>query len=1001
MISVQFGIKTTIKDTDVLFNINKDNVCTQPIFCHPNFVVETTFRKSDDPNGEDNSKFGILINGELQTQLYTETTINNIGYRKQVLWDFGDGTRIEGYNAKHAYTRPGKYRISCVLFDIDRKGTQNQYYIDVIVKEIIPTMLSFDESLSSKSTIKCSKPERIARVQATLSNTVKDELQICARRVFYYELPEHENTYEEIKDKEFPNLQKYYTFLEKQSDYYYNTETVYCDDLKPVDKYTPKYEDIIGEFIITEDKNIGVNLYQFLKFKNSEKPKPIKMLSPSCEITKNEQWEEIEVKPYYYDYELNEDCSLFGKRAITDIFYKSDYVSVQTKVSLFFNTEEQNFDRKLLTSVNYTNIPPLGMNFSVDTNKPSDIKVCLTLNGFIHKDESVKWEDFNLQHIEDYCKHSLYRNKKLPCVLIPYVPLTGEEFAIKGNEYYIPKDVDMKCNYKSNDDLGAGDNSIIEIVHSSLNQAGYLKYFILNLKDYINIEIKVYGTGNETDIFLNENFTKTGEKLILYDLDELTVPREKMIEQNIDVLMECYFPHAMFKDTNVMKSFFKAILSNNNALNNILTRSDHFVDDNINYKTSYLTKLLSLLTSLNEDIKSYEFSDFDAVYELRDFVRLLSMNTSDLIGNVYSKQYDLYYDDTYKGKNLGIKVRIDDDITIDKNGAVINVGRHEQEPNTQLVVIDDHTKEAKIVNFSTFIKCEVENSNEITLKIGENYNESWGWNLLLPDEYAHLIDGTPLTDEDIEEKKKIIDNHYSFYVLKDITDKKYINNFIREDDILINSKDKPFYQKWIDKWGISYDSIFKIITNSLLLKHVGETAVKDDDSEKIFNVSNSKMAFFMSFNDYIEIDLLKILKEYVCCDENVKEQIIQSINENYSGVLYIDWGDGTTVKEEIKDGANIENLLKHTYTPSNAREEYLITLFVTEEIWKPIDKTITNDGIEVDNTENTKISINYNLIAHSQNNDASIDNRAYLENEPGEQDKPLTIYTLSIKPIEN
>ena len=239
---VKFGIKTNIKNTDVLLDVNDDGICKRPVFCHPKFVIETTFRKSDDPNGEKDSMFGELQTGSTH-QLYTKTTVNAIGYRKQVLWDFGDGTQIEGYSAKHAYTRPGKYKITCILFDIDRKGYENEYSINVIVKEIIPTMLSFDQKASSKTTIKCSRPERIARVHATLANTVKDELQICARRVFKNEPIEHENTYDEIKEKQFPNLQKYYTFLERQSDYYYATDEIYADSLKPVNEFTPKYEE--------------------------------------------------------------------------------------------------------------------------------------------------------------------------------------------------------------------------------------------------------------------------------------------------------------------------------------------------------------------------------------------------------------------------------------------------------------------------------------------------------------------------------------------------------------------------------------------------------------------------------------------------------------------------------------------------------------------------------------------------------------------------------------
>lgn len=977
MISVQFGIKTTIKNTDVLFKVDKNGICEQPIFCHPGFVVETTFRQSDDPNGEENSKFGILIDGELQFGLYTKTVNGHIGYRKQVLWNFGDGTEIEGYNAKHAYERPGKYRISCILFDIDRKGIENEYHIDVIVKEVIPTMLSFNEELSSKATIKCSKPERIARVQATLSNTVAEEFQICAKRVFYYEPEEHENTYEEIKEKEFPNLQKYYTFLERQSDFYYNSETVYCDDLVPVTKYTPKYENIIGEFIITEDKNIGVNLYQFLKFKNSEKPKPLKILSPSCKIVEREVWQNVEVKPYYNISELNEDCWFFGRRAFTDIFYKSDYITVETKISLFFNIEEQKFDRKLLTSTNYTNIPPLGLHFSVIGNIPNEVRNCLTLNGFIHKAEELPWDEFDKYHIEDYCRHSLYRNRKLPCILIPYIPLTGDEFVIKGNEYYIPKDITMSCDYMPVPHPTAeGDESNILIVHSDINKMQYLKYFILDLKDYVDISIKVYGTGNETNLYINNGFIAGGDDppyLVLQDLNELVIPREKLVQQNIDALIECYFPHPMFKEADVMKSFFRSILANNGALDNILTRSAHFIDDTVNYKTSYISNLLSLLLSLNEDVKSYEFGDFGGVYELRDFARLLSMNTSDLIGNVYTKQYDLYADDTYKGKNLGNKIRIEDIIEIDKNGSVVAAGIHAYDPadKTQIVIIDDYTNEPRIANFSKYAIETMDQWEGETksLSIGEDYENFWGWNLLLPDSYS--------------DKSEIIDNHYSFYIFKDISDKKYINNFIREEDIVANtSQSQSFYEKWIDEWGLPYDSIFKIIDTSLALTKVGEYKgeIEDEDS---FNISKSKIAFYMEISDMLVINVIDILQKYIA--PITENDIVIDVNANYDGKLHIEWGDGDITEEQI-DPARITTQMSHLYKPSNAKEKYLITVFLSKDIW-----------------EKDEIYGKYKLVAKSQNSDNSIDNKAFIENEkePQLQDKPLTVYTLSVNHVKN
>ena len=63
----------------------------------------------------------------------------NKQYRKEVLWDFGDGTKKVGYNVEHYYKKPGRYCITCTFFDINRKGYKNSFCAYVIVKELLPT----------------------------------------------------------------------------------------------------------------------------------------------------------------------------------------------------------------------------------------------------------------------------------------------------------------------------------------------------------------------------------------------------------------------------------------------------------------------------------------------------------------------------------------------------------------------------------------------------------------------------------------------------------------------------------------------------------------------------------------------------------------------------------------------------------------------------------------------------------------------------------------------
>jgi PKD repeat protein len=43
-------------------------------------------------------------------------------FRKEVLWDFGDGEKVKGGQVEHYYKRPGRYTITATLFDDKRKG---------------------------------------------------------------------------------------------------------------------------------------------------------------------------------------------------------------------------------------------------------------------------------------------------------------------------------------------------------------------------------------------------------------------------------------------------------------------------------------------------------------------------------------------------------------------------------------------------------------------------------------------------------------------------------------------------------------------------------------------------------------------------------------------------------------------------------------------------------------------------------------------------------------
>jgi hypothetical protein len=96
----------------------------------------------------------------------------------------------------------------------------------------------------------------------------------------------------------------------------------------------------------------------------------------------------------------------------------------------------------------------------------------------------------------------------------------------------------------------------------------------------------------------------------------------------------------MFKETDNVRDMFRAILGGG-FLNYIMTRSNNFLDDNVNIKTCHLSKLIAMLKMMGEEVTEFEKGSFEGINELRDFVRLLSINHAELVGHVVNSNLDI------------------------------------------------------------------------------------------------------------------------------------------------------------------------------------------------------------------------------------------------------------------------------------------------------------------------------------------------------------------------
>lgn len=716
-----------------LMTTNSDRVVEHPVFAHSTYPITLTL----DPTY--NKSFGNLSYYDKKTNPTFEGKTYQKLYRKIARWNFGDGTEIEGYSATHAYSLPGKYTITCTFFDINRQGVQNGYSVQVIVKQVIPTTLSFVKEESSKESITCSKIEKLARVEALLSNNVKDDMDVIAKRI-YDEGESEETTWDDVKNLEFPHLRKYQTFLEKHEEYYYNTRVVYKEIFEPIEKYSPEYENLYGYFSVNAN-NIVFNCYRVQPYKNVELMPNIKVNNPNASILSKETFSSFAVIDVSTESELPKEAVLAGKRAFVDVFYRTDFVKNKDVVYISFDIDNINVHNSIESSTNFLNIAPLGIHFSVTANNVSDANFSCTLNGFVTSFEPV----------DKLVELSLAKDYKFNTLLIPY-------FRSEYNDYYIPKDFDFK-KFSIVTTKNTGDDTTIIPLD---DQLPYVKAYEITGKTKANFNIKV------TQVSLLETIAFNYD---VKDLDSIILPTEKYYNQDVKKLVDVYTPHEMFQNTPKLKETLVRVFENKRFLDYVLTKGINFFDDNVNIKSNYVVSLLDTLKMMGKDAFEYDQTTFEGVNELRDLCRILSMNHTELVGNLIDEEYDIKYTEHYKGKHIGDEIFVNDEIFVldneninDKNvhnkGKVIKIIRYGKEfvmeEPPALVVRDNYTNETKIVSFSDIVpdhfiwKLEVPWSGNSTTWTDDSFGDiPW------PDKYAKNVDYTvsfsfPKTSGDTE-----------------------------------------------------------------------------------------------------------------------------------------------------------------------------------------------------------------------------------------------------------
>lgn len=734
-------------------------------------------------------------------------------YRRNIKWDFGDGTVVTGYTATHYYKNPGKYIISCTFFDTRLNPVRNTTSITVYVKDVIPTILSVEHEYNMSPTI-C-RTTRLFEMSVTLSDNIISEPTIAARRTFE-KGSTTEKSYFDVKDTYQYHLHPYYTFLEEVVEYDFNNDKQWDKTLKPVTNYTPEYHPIYGEF--TSDLK-----WKFYSLKNTNLNKTaIKIFNPASSSTLDYRGntdnnlycnEEIEFKNNKSD--IPDTASICGKVATFNVWYKTDTnVDDYNNLYFFINQEELKLKNDLQSDTFYINMPPLGISLKTQVANINDLTPLLSFNGFANNaDETDK-------HIESYLKNSLYKNHSVPAISAYYIKNDSVSINIKDSTYNLYKEVPVGY------DLSLLINGTIapkNIKESGDYYASYDIQPVLKNGSFL-LEFKA-GSNNEK--------IKICELNELIDLENIIIPAEQLYEEDVDKLITTYTPHALFDEADKFKRLLSAILSNNNMLNYIISRGISFIDDNINHKTCYIDRLLPILESVGEAVTQYSPDLFKNINELRDLTRILSMSYSDLFGNTFNDIYDLSISSTDSGQNIGDRLYPGDIFYFgksnDKNRAIVAIKRNGivyplAKPVTDFIIVEDYSGSIKFGSFETIKPHIFVDFSDQTAEWNKNnknlidsidgaftlseYESSWLWNLLLPHNF-----------EEYNNKEDLIYRYYSFYLFNDNNDKDKIRkfNFLKEETIPLKNGKQISYEDWNDINGFTYHCLIKVINDKIRL----------------------------------------------------------------------------------------------------------------------------------------------------------------------------------------
>lgn len=642
---------------------------------------------------------------------------DELGANTYLVWDLGDTNKSTEFNASHYYKQPGVYTVKLFIYDIYNQAILASITKDILVRDYIED--TFNISYGSQFLLSSGVLSNEIRVNQSLPYNYTDST------INYSVSGANSFNFFELEQNKYNHLSRYNAILSKE--YITSSDTHELVELKSINL------PLTALYVSLEDNTLITSLTS------------------------------------------NSNSIIAGFSGVRDLYYRDDVPTTRFDI---------NFSRQYNNIVNSTNITISGrVDESTSINELS-----ITSNGLDGDSEPLS--SFNIYSTK-------FVNTQIPFVIklkdINHNTIKNTSpFVLSGTA---SNAINISLIGSDSVKLSSYTITSLQTTLTSLSSGGYFRGFFV-FSDTLTQPITGLSlSARATNIITTQGSTLSSVDGISNKFDIVPFNYYNFSKKGEDFDGEANYKSLRFQESLLDKDkFFSDFLGSifggsepdAEALSKkINERILNFIDNTSNIDTAEIVRLLSFSEMTDNTNTIFDQNLLDFPNKVQRLVSLLSIKRSKLFGvqNQFAENFNnlnIIDSDTY-GLNLGVQ--------IDPYTYLVTPGNHivaHEKFSNRYTLLNTHQPLAPGTTLNTVLiltegdigiltESELGLLTETTYNIID-YNESWGWPLILPSGF--IQSDIPL--------------FYDFYEYNDIYANNYIGGVLDMDATNIGSNEQSY-----------------------------------------------------------------------------------------------------------------------------------------------------------------------------------------------------------------